>query len=455
MRDIFKPQLDMEFEPRRKKNQKKLKKMDEVLKSDKGILELVAKDLSGETNPNNGRTGMSAEQVLRVAIVKQMYQLSYDKLSELLDDSSSLRTFCKYGWEEVPEASTLQDNIKKIKPETFEAVNRAILAYAEEKGVETSEKVRIDTLAVETNIHYPTDARLVFDCVKVITRLLGKANKLPGVRISFVNHTRVAKKRVREITDCRKEDERAKLYADLLKLATEVLADAREGAKHLRSFKGGEEEMELGKLMAVDVDKVADMLEKIINQTRRRIINRESVPASEKILSIFEEHTDIIEKGGRETVFGHKVCISAGNHLILDAIIERGNSSDASIFPKALDRVIEIKGGVPLSTAADGGFTCLANEEYAASKGVKNVYFTKTAKRGSKSVLSDWQRKFFRGFRAGIEGMLSTMKRVRGLTRCLWRGWESFQSYVWCSVVAENIGRISSLLLRREALSGG
>jgi len=453
MRRLFNPQKLLEFNPGDKKVRAELEMMDKILKARKGILEIVAKDVQGEADADTGRPGMSADQVLRMAIVKQRYQLSYDELHDRVADSVNLRRFCGYEWEEVQQSSALQDNIKRLTAKTLEAVNDALVVYAQEQGLEDGKKVRIDTLAVETNIHYPTDARLIEDSVRVITRMLGRARKaLPQAGIAFHDHTRVAEKRVLAIANTRKEDERKQLYGDLLEYAREVVKDAREGAKRLRQAKGTEEEQQIGRLMADDLETVAVKLEKIIGQTNRRVMKGESVPAAEKIVSIFEEHTDIIEKGGRDTVFGHKVCVAAGKRLILDAMMPRGNPADSTLYPEALERVIAKNGGkVPEAVATDGGFASQANEDLARSLGVQKVYFAKSIRRGVASLLSDWQRKSLHAFRAGIEGILSTMMRVRGLTRCIWHGWESFQSYLWASIVSENLSRITRTLLAREA----
>jgi IS5 family transposase len=453
MRRLFNQQKMLEFNPGNKKVRAELEMMDKVLKSREGILELVAKDIQGEADGDTGRPGMSADQVLRMAIVKQRYQLSYEELSDQVSDSVNLRRFCGYEWGEVPQASALQDNIKRLTAKTLEAVNDALVAYAQQQGLENGKKVRIDTLAVETNIHYPTDARLIEDAIRVITRMLGRARStLPQAGLTFHDHTRVAAKRVLAIANSRGAEERKQLYGDLLKYAIEVVQEARENARKLRKTKGTEEEQELGRLMADDLEAVATKLERIIDQTTRRVMKGESVPASEKIVSIFEDHTDIIEKGGRETVFGHKVCVSTGLRLVLDAIMPRGNPADSSLYCEAIDRVRAKNGGKPPEmAAADGGFASQANEDYARSLGIDKVFFGKSVRRGVKSLLSDWQRKSLRAFRAGIEGILSTLKRVRGFTRCLWEGWESFQSFLWASIVSENLVRIARDMTAREA----
>ena len=173
----------------------------------------------------------------------------------------------------------------------------------------------------------------------------------------------------------------------------------------------------------------------------RRIIHGESVPASEKIVSIFEPHTDIIKKDRRETFYGHKVCLSGGaSNLITDCLILDGNPADTDLTIQMLDRHKEIYGYYPLKTALDGGFASKENLKSAKGKGIKDVCFAK--KRGLKEedmCRSSWVYKRLRRIRAGIESGISWLKRCFGFSRCTWKTLSSFKSYVWASIVSANL----------------
>ena len=151
-------QMTLDFTPMDAEKLEELEIMDEILKKADGVLDFVTADLSEGVDLDRGRPGMTAEQVLRMALVKQMQGLSYEKLYDQVHDSIGLRKFCRYEFELPPKPSTLQENIKKIQPETFEAVNRALVKYAKREGLEIGEKIRIDSTAVETDIHHPTDS---------------------------------------------------------------------------------------------------------------------------------------------------------------------------------------------------------------------------------------------------------------------------------------------------------
>jgi IS5 family transposase len=193
--------------------------------------------------------------------------------------------------------------------------------------------------------------------------------------------------------------------------------------------------------MTEELKEIIRLTYKVIDQTTRRVIHGESVPAYEKIVSIFEPHTDIIVKDRRDTFYGHKVCLSGGaSNLITDCLILDGNPADTDLTIQMLDRHETIYGHYPLKVALDGGFASKTNLESAKGKGIKDVCFAK--KRGlqeEEMCRSTWVYKRLRRFRAGIESGISWLKRCFGLTRCTWKSLRSFNSYVWASIVSANL----------------
>ena len=193
--------------------------------------------------------------------------------------------------------------------------------------------------------------------------------------------------------------------------------------------------------IAEELKEIIRLTYKVIDQTSRRVIHGESVPACEKIVSIFEPHTDIIVKDRRDTFYGHKVCLSGGaSNLITDCLILDGNPADSDLTGQMLDRHEKIYGYYPLKVALDGGFASKTNLESAKGKGIKDVCFAK--KRGleeEEMCRSTWVYKRLRRFRAGIESGISWLKRCFGLTRCTWKSLRSFKSYVWASIVSANL----------------
>ncbi len=410
------------------------------------VAELVWQDLAPKGLLNkSGAEGLSAEQVLRALIIKQLNGFSYRELVFHLADSASYRKFCQLDWNQRPSRSALQGCIKAIRAETLEQINRILVGIAEEKKIEDGKKIRVDTTVVESNIHPPLDSNLLLDCVRVLTRLMGNAREIVGEEVKFPNRTRRAKRRALGILNARNKEKRKPLYRDLLIVAKETLQSA-DGVVEVinRAVASGSMQV-FDQVSAVGVRKelahYGALARRVMNQTERRVFNEETVPAREKLVSIFEEHTDIIVKDHRDTFYGHKICLTSGRSTIVtDCTILEGNPADSTLAEQMIDRHIEITGWAPKQAAYDGGFTSKPNLDAIKAKGVEDVAFSKARSlQITDMVRSSWVYKKLRDFRAGIEATISFLKRVFGLDRCTWRSLPSFKSYVWSSIVTFNL----------------
>ncbi|HEY3666456.1 MAG TPA: ISNCY family transposase [Polyangiaceae bacterium] len=406
---------------------------------------LVHEDLSvrrgRRVDPTKGRDGMAAEQVLRVAILKQHTGLSYERLAFALADSSTYRSFCRLGYEQKPPTkSALQKNVKRVSVATWERINQMVVRQAQALGVEKGTKVRTDCLVVESNIHHPTDSSLLWDCVRVLTRVMKRAKKVFG--FDFVSHRLRAKRRALEIDNAASADERKPLYRDLLIVTEHTLEQAEALALKLASSPSDDmKRFLLASAFAAEIGHFAPLTHQVLSQTERRILRDESVPSTEKIVSIFEPHTSIIIKDGRGTEYGHKVCITTGaSSLVTDVVVEQGNPADYTLATRMMQRQVETFGQPPKQAAFDGGFAAKANLTQIKALGVTDVVFHK--RRGLEiEMMASSVRVFkkLRAFRAGIEGTISFLKRVFGLERCTWRSFDSFKAYVQASVLACNL----------------
>jgi len=422
---------------------RELEQISQILDANPGLLDLVYQDLVRAKRHDTGREGLTAEQVLRCCILKQYRQLSYEELAFHLDDSSAFRTFSRLEMGQYPCKSILQENIKSLAEETWEAIHSQIIGYAQEEKIETGRKIRIDSTAIETDIHHPTDSTLLCDGIRVITRWLAAGKQLsPPPVYHFSDHTRAAKKRLMVILNTQKEKVRLAAYRELLLYAERVVVYAESAIPALRSFEGADMSDSLAALgLARNLERAVGIFRKVIDQTVRRVIKGEKVPASEKVVSFFEEHTDIIVKGRRDVQYGHKVFLSGGaSNLILDCMIERGNPADSDRYQDLLERHREQFGRAPRQVSADGGFASRNNLAFAKGCEVKDAVFAK--KRGltvTEMAKSAWVYKMLRNFRAGIEAGISTLKRAFGLDRCTWSGWGGFKQYVGSSIVSYNL----------------
>ncbi|MFB3926934.1 MAG: ISNCY family transposase [Syntrophales bacterium] len=442
MRKKWDEQLSISHFLPRNRVAKELTAISAILDAHSEFLEVAYKDLS-KARVDTGRDGMTAEQVLRCAALKQYRSLTYEELEFHLQDSQSFRAFARLRMGEYPSASTLQENIKALSIDTWMAVHEANLRYAETQGWEKGRKTRMDSTAVETNIHRPTDSTLLQDGIRIITRWLAEGQELrPMPAYSFTDHNRRAKKRCLEILNTQKEAVREKAYQDLLNLAGCVRGYALAAIPVLYGYVHEDEAQRLqAQALAKKLEEAVGILKQVIGQTERRVLHGEKVPADEKVVSFFERHTDIIVKGRRQTRYGHKVFLTGGaTGLILDCVIERGNPSDTALFPVLLERQEKLYDRPPRQVSADGGFASKENLRDAKGRGVRDVAF---AKKKGLSVLemvkSYWVYKKLKNFRAGIEANISRLKRSFGLSRCDWRGWLGFQKYVWSSIVSYNL----------------
>ena len=432
---------------------KELQAISGLLDRQPTLLELVAQDVWRGKVPGVSQHGLTAEQILRAGIIKQMNGFSYADLAFHLADSRTYRTFCRLSFmAKNPSKSALAENIKRIKPTTWEAINLEILKLAAEDGIEDGQRVRTDSTAVQSNIHEPSDSSLLWDCVRVLTRLMNQAKELVGAEVVFPNRTKRAKRRFRGIQHARTNAKRLPKYRDLVKVTEEVVRAANRVAEQLAQFKPADYQDELAaKGLRKEIEDYLEITEKVISQTRRRVFEGEKVPSEEKILSIFETHTDVIVKAPRETVFGHLAFLTAGSSsMVLDCIIPEGNPADSSLAEEMIDRQIEIYGRPPQEAAFDGGFASKENLQAIKDKGVAEVMFHKRRGLDILDMVSSTKvYRILRNFRAGIEGIISFLKRAFGMGRAMWRSFESFKSYVWASIVSSNLLVFARALLAK------
>ncbi len=192
------------------------------------------------------------------------------------------------------------------------------------------------------------------------------------------------------------------------------------------------------------------LTEQVIDQAYRRIVKKEKVPVKEKIVSIFEPHTDIIEKGGRDTVFGHKVMLTSGkSSLILDLKVLEGNPADSTLVKDSIDQHMDSYGCPPQQIVFDGGFSSKKNAAIAKRPGkeIQDILFSKHIGLDLDDMVSSLNVvKPLMRFRAGIEAIISNMKRGFGMRRILEKGFKAFKAVLQSAVVTYNL----TLLARRQ-----
>jgi transposase, IS5 family len=453
---------DLELQQQRVHLDPTLRRVADFLEEHTALVELVRKDLErGLKKPRAGRHGITPAQTLRSLVLMRIKNWDYRDLRERINDGFTLRAFTLFDSHSVPLHDAFNRAFNRVTPATLEAVNQLVVRAAVELGVEDGRKLRVDTTVVETNIHYPTDATLLWDTVRTVTRLVGDLDeKLPRGVKGFTNRSRSARRRMQALqrmTARQREQLQTPRYRELIRITGQVVKNARQviaAASRVRKVDAVTRAAidaickQIGDFCALGV--------RVIDQTRRRVIEGETVSAEEKLYSIFEPHTDLIKRGKalKPVEFGHKVFLAESSHgLITDYRVLDGNPVDSDHVQASLDHHQQIFQHAPDGYAADRGFYSVENVQNCKDAGVSQVCIPqKGGQRTAEQEQLESSRAFKKGqrFRAGIEGRISVLFRGRGMKRCLFKGRERFEILVGAAVLANNLMRIADLLENRK-----
>lgn len=399
-------------------------------------VEWVAEDVcTGQTN--RGPDGIPAESTLRIGLIMHRWNLSYERMAFHLCDSSSLRAFTRLPWQAMPKKAVIHKLVSRIRPETWKRINDRLVRLAAECGVERGRKVRIDSTVSETHIESPTDSKLLGAAIRVMLRLLQQGRQWTSS--PYTDCHRAATRRMMEIQYGRGRAKRENSYRQLLRLTHRSLNALQHMAQQVPSI-------ELG--WHAQVEHFKPLIEKVIDQTERRVIQGESVPASEKLVSLFEPHTDIIKKGGRDTHYGHKINLVTGaSALILDIVVEQGNPADSTRLIPMIERQTQLYNRPPRQIAADGCYASRQNLAKAKTLGVEDVVFNK--RHGIK--IEDMARnprvyQRLRKFRCNVEAQIGNLKNLFGVKRINRHGFDRFCAYVMSATVAYNLTALAAFL---------
>ncbi len=428
-----------------------LAQLDTLLDDDR-LFQTVKADLAKRypRTEVDGRPSTPVEVILRLLVVKHLYDWSYAQTEHFVSDSLVLRQFCRVYFERVPDATTLMRWANVIQPATLHQLLDHVVALAQELKVTRGRKLRIDGTVVETNIHHPSDSTLLHDGVRVLSRTLGKAKQIlqeapAAARKLFRDRTRSAKrymKRIMEAARQRGEQAEQRLqtaYQQLLDVAEATVEQAQQVAAALQA-----QTSEAAQRVVATLEQYVPLVEQVIIQTTRRVLHGEQVPASEKVVSVFEPHTAIIRKGkpGKPTEFGRVVWLDEVDGGIISRYdVLDGNPDEEAQLPPSLDHHLKVFKRPPRVLAGDRGVHSPHNEHYATQHGVKQVVLPKPGAKTAKRIAHEQQRWFRRGrnWRAGIEGRISGLKRRHGLDRCRYHGDAGMERWVGRGILAHDL----------------
>ena len=440
-----------------------LQSISDFLDDHKEMIEAVRRDLQrGLKNPGTGRNGLAPQQVLRSLILMRIKNWNYRELRERIADGYTLRQFTDFYCQPVPKHGAFNRAFNRLTPQTLQAVNELVVQAAVDLGLEDGQKLRVDSTVVQTDVHHPTDNTLLWDVVRVVTRLIGRLAEAVQQRIrGFRKRTRAARRRMQEIqrlTPKQRYERQTEKYRELIGVTEEVVDSAQRVVAQTRKARGKNlvADLAIGELRK-EIDHYCELGERVIDQARRRVLQGEQVPNTEKIYSIFESHTDLIKRGKVQTPleFGHKVFLAeSAQGLITQYQVLEGNPCDEQQVEPSLQHHKETFGHAPELYGSDRGFFSEKNVKSCKQKGVKVVCIPqrggqKTPTRAKYEKSPDFKKG--QRFRAGIEGRISVLFRGRGMKRCLAEGRKRFELWVGAAVIANNLMRIAALLTKRSS----
>ncbi len=438
-----------------------LKRIDTLLE-DEAVIDTIASALEQRwpQSRTRGRDGTPAEVVLRMLILKHLHDWSFDELEQEVRANLVYRAFTRIGVDAVPDAKTILKIAKALGPEVITDLHQRVVDVAKRAGVTHGRRFRIDTTVVETNVHHPTDSTLLQDGVRVLTRAMERAAAAVGARPSRNRLRRVARLGLAISFQARTLKTRAAMiqsYRRLMATTRAVLRDAnrmvRRTAQHLRTATG--RTANILRRAQHDVQQMRPVVHRVLAQTRARLVGGDThVP--DKVLSVFERHTEAIRKGklAKPTEFGKLVTIQESEHQIVTAFeVHADRPADAHLWTPALDRHRQIFGRPPALATGDKGFSSAANERAAEDRGVRRVVLPARGPKSAARRAHERQRWFRRGqrWRTGSEGRISVLKRRHGLRRCRYHGPHGMHRWVGFGVIADNLINVARYLDRRVA----
>jgi len=416
--------------------------IDTLLEKHPELYNILKEDIiKGTKGSEFGRNDTpTVEQIVRAAIFKEMKGLDYRELEYAQSDSRICSTFIKLDERKPYGYTTFHKYISKIQPDNLHKLLVALNKIAIAEGLEDIKKIRIDSTVVKTNIHYPTNNSLIWDCIKESHRLLSKLNE-ECKDLNYRDYTKSAKKIYYKINNTKSKDKRVELFKKQLITFTKSINQVSNSIKKKTNTIDAI-------LIQTALEKLLPLMCQVYKMSKKKEILEESVPNDEKLFSIYELHTDIIVKGGREVLFGHKINFSGGkSNLVLDCDILRGNPSDTKLYQPAIDRMILNYEKTPRDVATDGGFASKINMEFSKNKGIKNIVFNKIVGSLQNTFSSKNIETRLKKWRSGIEANISNFKRGFDMFICNWKGWKHFKAKVLWSVIAYNIRVMTALFL--------
>lgn len=398
MRTTHRRQLSLPVPSVPHKHARMLASMAAILDAMPELEEQVLSDLTSDgVRSDFGRDGLSAQQVLRLMVLYTMLRTPFEQLEFHLADSPTYRAFCLLGLHDPPpKRASIAGNLSKLRPQTLQALHTHVVRYAVEHKLETVSAVRTDTTSVAAPIRAPLDSALLSDSVRVLERLLKRAQKWIPTQIP--NHRRRVSHRTTALrTPKVSKEDRESLYSDLMDVTKFYVEAALFAATYLEG----------------------------INDPKAYFLSIDLRAFAERALCVVDQ-TD--GKTG----------------LVLAAEVLRGNPADSTLTTGAIEQVQSNSGKTPHDVAMDRGFASKKNVLDVKDLGVQRVDFGEGRGIDTEKACGNRRiRRKLRRFRAGAEGLISWLKRSLQMRESRWKGDQGFDAYVWAVIVTACIQAVA------------
>ena len=413
--------------------------IDQLLQSMPAVLRLLHDDLAelSAATVKEREADFTSENLVRALLLMQREGWNYRETTIRIADSVFFQNFCRLLKKKTIDHTLLCKAFHTIKPETWETCNKLFGIQMKHEGNIDIDHIRTDTTVTESNIHYPTDSSLLWDCYRVTERLIVKARDAGAFLTPIRFHLKKIRKLHLNVTRFAnsKNKKRKRWVKNQLKTLIDRVAETVVKAKRA-SLELAVSTNLVAQGIGVTLSRLVPSMERIVDVASRNF-QGETVHVADKVFSLFEEHTELIMRGKRDkpVEFGHKVLISETKEkFITDYVVFEKSPSDTTLLPMVIERHEETFGTKMESLSADMGFR---PEEEDFEELAEEITYLAVPKR--LSDLGDEVLWAHQCFRAGIEGTISCLKRAYRLSRCCFRGFKGFCRAVGSAIFCHNL----------------
>ncbi len=375
----------------------------------------------------------------------------------LLKDSKCVELFLQEEGIKAPSTSTIMENVHAISQETRTMILDAQIAMAREEELDDFDKAQFDSTPVDANTAWPTNSALIWKLCRRLNERVGKLKRfgLSSVKIPVMDEIVKNLKTLDFKINCcpaNQSERREELYREYL--------DDAESASHIFTAKLKELSPQVAvanlfpskmKRLKNQVHAIRQNLENLyqaILHCIERVLDGESRPSKEKLLSIADPDAVFLKKGSRPARIGYVPQLARSEKgLVTALIVPKGNPGDAPLLQQLCEQSFKRTGVVPKESSADGGYASIVNRRWLLKVGVERPSFS-SSKGKAITPIKDWESPEFlnlRKWRSAVEALMSQLKDQVNFGAAIKRGWERVQAELTDKVLAFNFMRLSCL----------